>query len=190
MSPSAWDEHIMRWVAGHRPDWLNDVAFAVMDVGVHLAGAAACALVVSLFVRRFRYRWAAAAALVASLVAGLLASGLKHLFDRPRPPADLALVTVSGLSFPSTQAAHTAAVAAALIVAPTWSSRTMLRTAMVVSVLALVGIGACMVYLGAHWLTDVVAGWVVGVSCGVAAGLAARRLAAWVAADRLQRSRG
>jgi undecaprenyl-diphosphatase len=190
MSPTPWDEHVMRWVADHRADRVNDVAYAVMDVGVHLAGAAVCALVVSLFVRRFRYRWAAAAALAASVVAGLLASGLKHVFDRPRPPADLALVAVHGLSFPSTQAAQTAAVATALLVAPAWASRALLRTAVVAFSLALVGIGGCMVYLGAHWPTDVLAGWAVGVTCGAAAALAARRLAVTVTAARLLRSAG
>jgi undecaprenyl-diphosphatase len=178
MSPSAWDEDIMRWVAGHRADWLSQVAFGVMDVGTTVAGVAVCALVASVFVVRFRLRWAAAAAVVAFVVAGLLASGLKQLFDRPRPPADLALITVGGASFPSAQAAETAAVAAAMLFATAWSPRNLTLAATAAAVLLLVGIGGCMVYLGAHWMTDVLAGWVLGASCGSIAGRVARRTAA------------
>jgi hypothetical protein len=32
----------MRWVAGHRADWLSHVAFGVMDVGTAVAGVAVC----------------------------------------------------------------------------------------------------------------------------------------------------
>ena len=172
----------MRWVAGHRADWLSHVAFGVMEIGTTVAGVAVCALVASVFVGRFRLRWGAAAAVVAFVVAGLLASGLKHLFDRPRPPADLSLITVGGASFPSAQAAETAAVAVAMLVATTWSSRTLTYAATVAAVLVLVGIGGFMVYLGAHWMTDVVAGWVLGASCGAVAGWVARRMAARQAA--------
>jgi undecaprenyl-diphosphatase len=153
-----------------------------MHVGTTVAGVAVCALVASLFVVRFRLRSAAAAAVVAFVVAGLLASGLKQLFDRPRPPGHLALITVGGASFPSAQAAETAAVAAAMLIATTWSSRSSTRAATVAAVLVLVGIGGCMVYLGAHWVTDVLAGWVLGVACGCVAGWVARRTAARLAA--------
>jgi membrane-associated phospholipid phosphatase len=136
------------------------------------------------FVVRFRLRWAAAAAVVAFVVAGLLASGLKHLFDRPRPPADLALITVGGASFPSAQAAETAAVAAAMLIATTWPSRNLTRDATLAAVLVLVGIGGFMVYLGAHWMTDVLAGWVLGASCGSVAGLVGRGMAARLAAGQ------
>ena len=169
----------MRWVADHRAGWLTDLSFGVMDVGTTAAGLGVCALVAAVFVVRFRLRRVGAAAVAAYVLAGLAAIGLKQVFDRPRPAGDLALVTVGGASFPSTQAAETAAVAVAVLLTMTWPSRGLGRAATVAAVLALAGIGACMVYLGAHWPTDVLAGWVLGAGLGTLAGLLTRRVADW-----------
>ena len=168
----------MRWVSAHRTEWLTHLSFGVMDVGTTVAGLGVCALVAAVFVVRLRLQWVAAAGVVAFVVGGLLASGLKHLFDRPRPPADLALITVGGASFPSTQATETAAVAAALLIATTWPNRTSRCAATLAALLVLAGIGGCMVYLGAHWSTDVLAGWALGACLGSACGWAARKMMA------------
>lgn len=175
--PSAWDRDALAWVAAHRSEELDRLATAVMHVGPTVAGVAVCGLVVALFVRRFPFRPAAVAVLGSVAVAGLLVSGLKSLVGRPRPPADLALVVAQGSAFPSTQAAQTAAVAAAVLVAVPWPSRRGRCVAAVLAGLVLAGIGACMVYLGAHWVTDVLAGWLLGGACGAGAGMLARRLA-------------
>lgn len=98
-----------------------------------------------------------------------LALLLKALFDRPRPPASLQLVPASGNGFPSTSA-----MTALVVGATVWylfavrspesrggSWRAKVRLAFVVVVLVLlVGVGR--VYTGAHYPSDVLAGWAFG----------------------------
>ena len=123
------------------------------------------AVLVAIWRRWYRPALAAAGAFVA---ASLVADVLKHVFDRARPPHHQALVWIATPSFPSTHAATTSAIAAAVLASVVWG--TWRRTAAAAAALGLVVVlvGACMVYLGAHWPSDVLVGWLIG---GVLGGL-------------------
>lgn len=170
------DRRVLTEIDQHRVGWVDELTKKVMYVGITPWTLALCgvlALVVVLWLRAYRPALAALAALV---IASLAADALKEVFDRPRPPSAQALLLVGGPSFPSTHAATTSAVAAALLVATAWPSTRVLRLATLVLTVAVVFIGLCMVYLGAHWLTDVLAGWLLGSCVGGAVAWAARRL--------------
>ena len=167
------DDEIMRFVAAHRTPALTWLADAVQTAGdsrqvVGVLGFAAFAVVVAL------RAWRVGAAAVGALVAAWLAvDALKPVVQRPRPDAALAVLPLDGWAMPSGHAARLAAVSVAVLVAARWSASGDRRAAMALAggvVVANVAVGVFMVYLGAHWPTDVLAGWALGAALGWAAG--------------------
>ena len=159
----------MHWVATHRFPLGDQVARGVMAAGsslVVLAAAAFCCLTYVVVRRRYRL---AAGVVLAVVVSMLVAELLKQFFGRSRPPASLALVHASGLSMPSTDAALTSAAAAALVLGLTWLQPRRRRLVGAVLAAGVIAIGLCLVYLGAHWPTDVLAGWALGIAAGAGA---------------------
>jgi membrane-associated phospholipid phosphatase len=124
-----------------------------------LAALAAAALAL-------RRRWMEVWALVVGMVLIiLLVHGIKAWTDRPRPPDPV--VSASGSSFPSGHAAYSTlyawlAITLALRVVPGITRRSLLIAA---GIALTVLIGLTRVYLRVHWLSDVSAGWALGISC-------------------------
>lgn len=107
----------------------------------------------------------------AVLAVGAMAFGaaifqvLKVVIDRQRPPELTRLVMETNESLPSGHATLSMVVIGTLV-ALGWAGRGPLgRVAMVVAGALWVGtVGLTRIYLGVHWLTDVVAGWLVGAT--------------------------
>jgi undecaprenyl-diphosphatase len=144
-----------------RSGWLTDVARAFSDLGsgavVGFLAFASAALLVA------RRRWAEFGVLVAGMA--MLVVGvheLKDAVDRPRPAGSL--VGYAGSSFPSGHAAYSTfyiwlAVTLTVRLRPGMARATAVVAAGV-SLAALIGLSR--VYLGAHYLSDVNAGWALG----------------------------
>jgi membrane-associated phospholipid phosphatase len=172
-----FDESIMRVVAETRQDALTRAIRAVGDagVGIEVLGLLALAGVATVVVTRsWRVGGAAAASL---LLADVIAHNLKLAIGRPRPRGELTVwPEVQGWAMPSTHAAATSALAVAVFLTVNWESAHTRRAAGVALAAAVVFIGGCMVYLGAHWPTDVLVGWLLGTAVGAAVTWAARRV--------------
>ena len=116
------------------------------------------ALAVALLMRR----WLAASfILLASLTSVFIGEALKLLVASPRPPAELVRVVdpQQGYGFPSITA-FLSVVLLGMIVYLIWQP----RRPVVVGILPLVVllIGLSRMYIGEHWATDVVGGWLFG----------------------------
>jgi undecaprenyl-diphosphatase len=91
--------------------------------------------------------------------------GLKHVIGRDRPPSGDRLLEIETYSMPSGHAMMSTVVYGLIAVAAYQGSiwvRTHRWVLPAAPILA-AAIGWSRVYLGVHWLTDVIAGWIIGV---------------------------
>jgi undecaprenyl-diphosphatase len=172
---AADDPAVTTWLVHSRTPLLSGAAQLVTTIGSEPAMAILTVLVLAWLVIAKRAR-ASAVLFAASMgTAGALSIGLKHLMARQRPPAaDVLGPLDSSFSFPSGHTLFSTVFFG--LVAGLLLTRTTGRTSrvLVVSgwVVASALVGVTRLYLGYHWLTDVVASWALAVAvlaCAAAA---------------------
>ncbi len=129
-----------------------------------------------------RRRWWHLAAFAAAVVLSeVLIGTLKGIYHRARPPGSL--VATSGASFPSGHsiAASVTVIAAVIALVPPGRARgAWVAAAAGFSVL----MALSRAYLGAHWLSDAIAGILLGTSCALLAALVVDALQRHRSADQ------
>jgi undecaprenyl-diphosphatase len=107
----------------------------------------------------------AAWAMTTLVVAGILDAALKLLIDRPRPTLPSAIAHAPGGSFPSGHAltAVVGTTTVVLILLPVLHGRWRVVAWVAAALISLLS-GACRVLLGVHFISDVLAGWIVGAA--------------------------
>jgi membrane-associated phospholipid phosphatase len=173
--------------AHHLHDWVvarPGVTHFFEDVGgvfnPWVLRSATVLIVIFLLVRR--QRRLAAWVGVTMLAGGVLGDALKSVVARARPQLPDAVTSASGYSFPSGHALNSMVFFAVIALLVTPLVRGWGRVAVwTVAVLVVILVGFSRVALGVHYVSDVVAGWLLG------AGLVGVTVAAF---DAWRRSRG
>ena len=158
-----FDRTVTRWVVSRRTPPLNAAMRVITWIGswvaVALTSAVALVLVVAkrVTIGHFLLLIAAWAGEYATV------NIVKYAVGRPRPPADLWLVTAHGASFPSGHAANATLVCVVgSLIAFLFASRRAFRTTTItLACLVVAAVGFSRVELGVHWITDVMAGCLV-----------------------------
>lgn len=139
-------------------------------------------IVIAGFLALRRRWWHLAAFAGAVVLSEILIGTLKGIYDRARPPGSL--VATSGASFPSGHsiAASVTVIAAIIALVPAGRQRAAWGAAAAgFSVL----MALSRAYLGAHWLSDAIAGILLGTSCALLAALVVSQLQRRWSARRL-----
>ncbi|MEU1550608.1 phosphatase PAP2 family protein [Nocardia sp. NPDC005745] len=161
--PLAIDQQWLQWTIAHRNPGLTAVAKAVSIVGGTLAmGIFATVGCVVLAWRRLWQGVLVVAA--AALGASILVAGGKHLVGRSRPAPMYQLVIETNQSYPSGHTlGSTVVIGVLLIISLPYLRRRVIRVAAITAaVFAVTAIGLSRLYLGVHWPTDILAGWLLG----------------------------
>ena len=159
------DPHVTAWVIAHRAGWLTSALQVLTWLG-STAFIIPAVLAAGLYFLIRRRTWRPLALLGAAVAGAIgLYDIVKPLVGRPRPPAAIWIGHYTGAAFPSGHATQSAAFYAmlAIVLGAGLSAR---RRAILWSAaaLAVLIVGASRIYLAAHWLTDVLAGYALGAT--------------------------
>ncbi|MFG2729200.1 phosphatase PAP2 family protein [Streptomyces canus] len=162
--PLYGDEDLLSWSVGHRPDVAVTLARGLTATGTGVIPYVLCVLAGIIAGRTLRRRAVTAALCLVCLGAGQAARyGVMEFVARPRPARADWSTHASGWAFPSGHATTAALTAGLLVIA------VCLRVPRGRTLLALVFgcwgalVGLTRVYLGVHWFTDVVGGWLFAI---------------------------
>lgn len=160
----AFDEAVLRWLDGSRTGWLDVVMLEVTA----LANAGTVIVVVLLaavFLWQTGHRFSVYLLAIAVLGGQIVNIALKEVFGRPRPTVVQATTEVVTASFPSghAMAATIAYGTVAYLVGRLEPTRALRATTWSVAVFLILLIGLSRMYLGVHYPTDIVAGFVAGL---------------------------
>lgn len=164
-STQRFDEAVLTWVEGHRTPVLDHLALEVTALG-NFATLTVLVLAVSVFLWLTHHRISVALLMIAVAGGAIVNTLLKEVFDRPRPSVVEQITDVSTQSFPSghAMAAFIAYASVAYLGGRLEPTAKLRWTTWGLAALLILGVGASRVYLGVHYPSDVVGGFIAGLA--------------------------
>ena len=160
-----FDDAVLRWLQLHRSPALDKFMLEMTVLG---SGSVLIVMVItaSLFLWLTKHHWSVYV-LAFGLVGGeVLNSVLKAWFDRPRPTSVLWLTQVTSFSFPSGHAMESmiAYGSIAYLIGRLEPTLLLRRVTWGVAIIIVGLIGFSRMYLGVHYPSDVIAGYLIGIA--------------------------
>ncbi len=158
------DKTITRSLQSHRNPWLRRLMLGISEIGFPKIGVPLTFGITGIF-WALRFRLEAIFVLLASS-SNILNWIVKRLIKRPRPTSELVAVArvINEPSFPSGHVMHYVNFFGLLnyLLATNWRSGRLRNILLTISTALIILVGPSRVYLGAHWPSDVMAGYIYG----------------------------
>ncbi|MBE7076888.1 MAG: phosphatase PAP2 family protein [Clostridiales bacterium] len=152
------DTSAVDFVLDLRRGWLNKIVKLVTHVGSFYV-LLVVALLVAIFNKKVGF-----VSVFGLGVSGVLNFIVKHIIERPRP--DIKLIAETGFSFPSGHAMMSITLYGFLLYAVIVNiNKTWLKSLLATLLVGMIAVsGLSRVYLGVHYLSDVIAGYALGLA--------------------------
>lgn len=158
------DLNVANWLHAHATPRLTAVMIFTSHLGAPLT-VAAITLVVAVFLCWHGYRYRLLALLLAVPGGALVNVIVKHVIHRHRPQFSDPILVLTSYSFPSGHALGSSVLYGILAAMLVWHVRDWRwrALALVAATMVIALIGFSRIYLGVHYLSDVIAGYLEGV---------------------------
>ena len=172
------------WMQSWHPNWLEETMEAISAPGARTIGVFIVSLTAAfLYLKGLRKE--AGLILVTTASASIITNVIKVIIDRPRPAPDMLQTyhEYSNYSFPSGHVMTYVVFLATLAIVVTWNMRPCAVRRLILGslVFGMISVGVSRVYLGAHFPSDVIAGYAFSAAIVVSTVVLARR---WAKARR------
>lgn len=157
----SFDVAVLSWINAHASSALDAFFVIITQLGGVIVVTAVTLALVGYFIYKRDYL---KSLLVAIGVGGAtaIAFGLKALFERPRPDLWEWIVVETNFSFPSGHATASSALALCLVII-LWQTKWRYLVVVVASIYVIL-VGFSRLYLGVHYPTDIIGGWLLSVA--------------------------
>ncbi|OAS20632.1 phosphatase PAP2 family protein [Paenibacillus oryzisoli] len=161
----AFDQHVGGYIQEQRGPFWTPVAKFFTFMGSGATEFILYFLVAGLLYVKYKMKWETLVIFVGVLGAWLLNSGLKELFERDRPSPEGWLVEVDSFSFPSGHAMVSIlfyGLLTYLLWVNVWQTWRVAWGIPLIGAIVILCIGLSRIYLGVHYSSDVLAGYMAG----------------------------